>query len=189
MLKYQGPVWVMGILFIIGIPIPILINTLFFHNEWHELGNNSFGANTKRSRQSQNQKYEINPRWNIRKLGCLREQTLWPSEAISCHTTWSTLVQVIACCLTAPTSKPLPEPMIISGVLWHSPGGNFTRNANNITVLDKSLNYYISIRDYDRSVGSRLETFGQDQQLFTHFFTNQCLNFSKFWSGLTTFSA
>ena len=41
----------------------------------------------------------------------------------------------------------------------------------------------------ETKVGPRPATFGQDQQLFTHFFTNWCLNFSKFWSGSATFSA
>ena len=45
-----------------------------------------------------------------------------------------------------------------------------------------------SFRDQGCSIGSRLEMFGQDQQLFKCFFANQCLNFSQLWSGPTTSS-
>ena len=47
---------------------------------------------------------------------------LWPSECRWYHRTWSTLVQVLTCCLTAP-SHYLNQywlPLIISPVLWHS---------------------------------------------------------------------
>ena len=43
------------------------------------------------------------------------------------HRTWSTLVLVMACCLTAPTHY-LSQRWLISQVLWHSPEGNITGN-------------------------------------------------------------
>ena len=65
----------------------------------------------------------------------LEINTLWPSDTIWLHISWSAVAQVMACCLTAP----LPEPMfilnnhqIISEVLWHSPEHNFTGNAHDI---------------------------------------------------------
>ena len=45
---------------------------------------------------------------------------------------WSLLVQVMACCLTAPSHYLNQYWLIISRVLWHSPGGNFTENTSDI---------------------------------------------------------
>ena len=42
------------------------------------------------------------------------------------HITWSILVQVMACCLTAPSHYPNQCWLLISVVLWHSPESNFT---------------------------------------------------------------
>ena len=47
--------------------------------------------------------------------------SLWPSDAIWHHVTWSPLVQVMACCLTAPTQLTNNH----SEVQWHSFKGNF----------------------------------------------------------------
>ena len=44
----------------------------------------------------------------------------------------STLAQVMACCLTAPSHYLKQCQLIISHVLWHSTQGGFTRNAYNI---------------------------------------------------------
>ena len=54
------------------------------------------------------------------------------SDAIVFHKTWSTLTQVMACCLTAPSHYLNHCWLIISKVFWHSPEGNFTRNAQGI---------------------------------------------------------
>ena len=51
--------------------------------------------------------------------------TLWPSEAIWCHRTWSTLVQVIVCRLTVPRHYLDQSWLIISE--WDSPKGNFRK--------------------------------------------------------------
>ena len=46
--------------------------------------------------------------------------SLWPSDVIWRQRTWSTLVQVMACCLTAPNHYLNQCWLIISDVLWHS---------------------------------------------------------------------
>ena len=51
---------------------------------------------------------------------------LWPSDAIWCRRTWSTLVQVMDCCLMAPSHYLKQCGLITSKVLCHSPEGNFT---------------------------------------------------------------
>ena len=58
--------------------------------------------------------------------------SLWPSDIIWRQGSKSTLAQVMACCLRAP-SRYLNQcwPMI-SEVLWHSPDSNFTENTYNI---------------------------------------------------------
>ena len=50
---------------------------------------------------------------------------LWPSDAIWQYISRSTLTQVMACCLTAP-SQYLNQWWLISAVLWHSFQSNFT---------------------------------------------------------------
>ena len=46
--------------------------------------------------------------------------SLWPSDAIWRHRSWSTLAQVMACCLTAPSHYLNQCWHIISKVQWHS---------------------------------------------------------------------
>ena len=60
--------------------------------------------------------------------------SLWPSDALGWHRSESTLAQVMACGLTAPSHYLKQCWRIISEVfwLWHSPEGNFTGNAQNI---------------------------------------------------------
>ena len=52
--------------------------------------------------------------------------SLWPNDAIWQHGSMSTLVQVMACCLTAP-SRYLNQCWLISKVQWHSSDSNFRR--------------------------------------------------------------
>ena len=56
--------------------------------------------------------------------------SLWPSDAISWHRSWSTLAQAMACCLTASSHYLKQWWLIISEILWHSPGSNFTRDTS-----------------------------------------------------------
>ena len=50
--------------------------------------------------------------------------SLWPRNAIRRHRSGSTLAQVMACCLTAPSHYLNQCWLIISKVPWHSPAGN-----------------------------------------------------------------
>ena len=63
---------------------------------------------------------------------CVLVNSLWPSDAIWRHRSGSTLVQIMVCCLTAPSHYLNQCWLIISEVLWHSPEGNFTWNAQDM---------------------------------------------------------
>ena len=56
--------------------------------------------------------------------------SLWPSDAIWRQRSGSTLAQVMACCLTAPSHCLNQCWLIISKVLWHSSEGNFIRDTS-----------------------------------------------------------
>ena len=58
--------------------------------------------------------------------------TLWPSDVIWPHRSRSTLAQVMACCLMAPSHYLNQCWLLISEVLWHSPDSNFTENTEDI---------------------------------------------------------
>ena len=58
--------------------------------------------------------------------------SLWPSDTIWQQRSGSTLVQVMACCLIAPSHYLNQCWLIISEVQWHSYKGNFTRDASTI---------------------------------------------------------
>ena len=62
----------------------------------------------------------VRPAWT-------RPNLLWPGDAIWLHRARSTLPQVMACCLTAPSHYLNQCWPIISDVLWHSLEGNFCR--------------------------------------------------------------
>ena len=51
--------------------------------------------------------------------------SLWPSDAIWRQLSGSTLAQVMACCLTAPSHYLNQCWLIFKGTLWHSPVSNF----------------------------------------------------------------
>ena len=51
--------------------------------------------------------------------------SLWPSDTIWHQRSWSTLDQVMACCLTAPSHYLNQCWLLISVFLWHSPESNF----------------------------------------------------------------
>ena len=59
--------------------------------------------------------------------------SLWPSDAIWWHRSGSTLAQVMACCLTAPSHYLNQCWLIINEVQWHSYLSNFTTNASTIS--------------------------------------------------------
>ena len=54
--------------------------------------------------------------------------SLWPSDVIWQQGSRSTLAQVMACCLPAPSHYLNQCWVLISEVLWHSPDSNFTEN-------------------------------------------------------------
>ena len=54
--------------------------------------------------------------------------SLWPSDAIWRHRSWSTLAQVMACCLTAPSHYLNQCWLIINTDQWHLSKGSFTRD-------------------------------------------------------------
>ena len=56
--------------------------------------------------------------------------SLWPSDTIWRHNSGSTLAQVMACCLMAPSHYLNQCWLIISNVEWHSSEGKFTRNTS-----------------------------------------------------------
>ena len=55
--------------------------------------------------------------------------SLWPSDAIWVHLSGSTLAQVMACCLTAPSHYLNQCWLIFSKVQWHPLEGNCTKIA------------------------------------------------------------
>ena len=61
--------------------------------------------------------------------------SLWPCDAIWPHISGSTLNQVMACCLMAPSHYLNQQCHFILGVLWHSSESNFTRNARELNSL------------------------------------------------------
>ena len=64
------------------------------------------------------------PAWPQREYHCIFNP-LWPSDPIWHHSAWSTLVQVMAWCLTAPSHYLNQCWLIINEVLWQSPETNF----------------------------------------------------------------
>ena len=67
--------------------------------------------------------------------------SLWPSDAIWQHRTWSTLAQVTACCLTAPSHYLNQCWLIISKVQSHSSGNPFTKYTSAINHWNQFENY------------------------------------------------
>ena len=65
----------------------------------------------------------------------------WPSDVIWCHGSGSTLAQVMACCLMAPSHYLNQCWLIIYGLLWHAPGSTFTESVlriqHNVTLIKK----------------------------------------------------
>ena len=66
--------------------------------------------------------------------------SLGPSDAIWPHRSGSTLAQVMACCLTAPSHYLNQYWFIISEALWHSSKINFTSNAQTTILYNEFEN-------------------------------------------------
>ena len=71
--------------------------------------------------------------------------SLWPSDTIWRHRSGSTLAQVRACCLTAPSHYLNQCWLIISEVQWQSHEGNITRDtsAMNYQILNLACKFLI----------------------------------------------
>ena len=64
-----------------------------------------------------------------------RINTLGPTDAIWRHKAWLTWVQVMACCLTAPSHYLNPHWLIISEFLCHLPEGSSTGNVQYLYLI------------------------------------------------------
>ena len=71
--------------------------------------------------------------------------SLWSSDAIWWQRSGSTVAQVMACCLTAPSHYLNQCWLIISEVQWHSYKGNCTRDASAINHWNPFQNYISKI--------------------------------------------
>ena len=69
--------------------------------------------------------------------------SLWPSDDIWHHRTWSTLVQVMASCLTTQSQCLNQWCLFICDVLWHSTEGNFKEI---LKISSKFDDYYSSLQ-------------------------------------------
>ena len=67
--------------------------------------------------------------------------TLWPCDVIWRHRPWSTLVQILAGCLTPPNQYLNQCWLLVSEVMLHSPDSNFTANAQ-VTIMYNGFKYY-----------------------------------------------
>ena len=75
--------------------------------------------------------------------------TLRPSDTIWWHRIWSTLGQVMACCLTAPSHYLNQCWLIISEVKWPSTKGNFTKRHLSHQWLKWALHFHSNIPGFN----------------------------------------
>ena len=71
--------------------------------------------------------------------------SLWPTYAIWRHISGSTLAQVIAKCLKAPSHYLNQCWLLINKVLWHSPESNSTAKVQATIVHNELESYYLKI--------------------------------------------
>ena len=79
--------------------------------------------------------------WRIQNIN-QHFNSLWPSDTIWRHRFGSTLAQVMACCLTAPSHYLNQCWLNMSMALWHSAEKDFTRNAQDIYPWYQFENYW-----------------------------------------------
>ena len=118
---------------------------------------------------------------NVLSVMIYRVNPVWPNNAIWQHRSGSTLAQVMACCLGAPSHYLNQCWLIISEVLWHSPRANFTGNAQAIYPWYKFENYLFKIT----------AAFPRDQWLHTSLVTHHKLpqaNWLQLWQSRPTCS-
>ena len=79
------------------------------------------------------------------KTDSIYNHTLWPNDAIWGHRSGSTLAQVMACCLTAPSHYLNQCWLIISKVLWHSSEDIIIRRFEDTNEKSKIEDYIFKI--------------------------------------------
>ena len=83
----------------------------------------------------------------LKRFPCYDVNSIWPSDGICRDIYGSTLAQVMACCLTAPSHYLNQCWLIIMGVFCHSaPKSNFTGNAQDIYLWYEFENYQLHSR-------------------------------------------
>ena len=75
--------------------------------------------------------------------------SLWPSDAIWRQRSGSTLTQVMACCLTAPSHYLNQCWLVISKVQWYLSEGNFT-------IDTSAMNHINSLENYLSKISSKI---------------------------------
>ena len=88
---------------------------------------------------------KISPVFILQCTGATFINSLWPNDAIWRQGSRSTLVQVMACCLTAPGHYLDQCWLIINGFLWYSPYNNFTGSAWDISSWYEFENHNFDI--------------------------------------------
>ena len=71
--------------------------------------------------------------------------SLWPSDAIWRQGSWSTMAEVMACCLTAPSNYLNQCWLIMNLMLWHPPENNFIGSSHNINSINELKNFNFKI--------------------------------------------
>ena len=97
--------------------------------------------------------------------------SLWPSDAMWQHRSGSTLDQVMACCLTAPSHYLNQCWLNITGVLWHSLKGRNTGNAHKSYYYDRFENYTLKFKATSHQEVNPLHAkfFKGNKKIYLHF--------------------
>ena len=97
--------------------------------------------------------------------------SLWPRDTIWRHRSGSTLVQVMAWCLTAPSHYLNQYWLITSKVQWHSSHGNFTRYTS-------PINHWLQFENHLCKLSFKSPR-GQWVYPWIHVFTSSWLHFTQ----------
>ena len=84
---------------------------------------------------------EVSPRFHVSVDHITSFNSLWPSDTIWRHRTWSTLAQVMACCLSAPGHYLNQCWLIISKIQSYSSWYHFTKDTSAINQWNQFANY------------------------------------------------
>ena len=90
---------------------------------------------------SETNKSEWYHHWNTWIIGIRWVNSLWPSDDIGRQTSWSTLVQVMACCLMAP-SHYLNQCLLTINEIWHFFFKHISTYIQTISYTHISINIY-----------------------------------------------